>query len=87
MSPSNRVILHPDAYANLLDMSPDVRRQARSLIVMLATAPAIRSDGSIDFGMRTPDGLALWAYEAPDFWLYYTEEADGSLTIVRIWQR
>lgn len=84
---ANRVILHQDAQANLDAMRPDVERRARGLIVTLAAASAARRDGSIDFGMRTPDGLVLWAYQDDEFWLYYTEETDGSLAIIRIWER
>ena len=54
---------------------------------MLASTPAIRQDGSIDFGMQASDGFVIWVYQDDDFWLYYTEEANGSLTILRIWER
>ncbi len=68
-------------------MPPDVEREARGLIVVLAASPLGRLPRRLDIGMANADGLRIWAYQDDDFWLYYTEETDGSLTIVRIWQR
>lgn len=87
MLPSNRVTISPLAFADIYSMQGDVRRQAHGLIVTLASAPSIRRDGSIDFGMQTPDGFVIWVYQDDDFWLYFTEEDDSSLTILRIWER
>ena len=87
MSPSNQVWLSDEAFAAMSGMRPDALRSARGLIVTLAASPLSRLPGRLDIGMVNPDGLRIWARQDADFWLYYTEETDGSLTIVRIWQR
>ena len=84
---SNRVTLLRQAWANLAEMSPDVERQARGLIVMLAASPLSRLVRRLDIGMATAEGIRIWAYQDDDFWLYYIEEPGGSLTIVSIWER
>ena len=68
-------------------MPPDVRGQARGLIVILAASPLDRLVRRIDAGMVNEDGLKIWGYQADDFWLSYIEETDGSLLIFDIWQR
>ena len=68
-------------------MPPDVRGQARGLIVILAASPLDRLVRRIDAGMVNEDGLKIWGYQADDFWLSYIEETDGSLLVFDIWQR
>ena len=68
-------------------MSPDAQRQARGLIVVLAASPLSRLVRRLDIGMVTAGGIRIWAYPDDDFWLYYTDEPDGSLAIVSIWER
>ncbi len=87
MTPSNRVILHRQAWENLYAMSPDIERQARGLIVMIAASPLSRLARRIDFGAADQEGRRIWGYQSDDFWLYYVEEADGILSIISIWQR
>ncbi len=87
MSPANQVWLSEEAFANIDEMRPDARREARGLIVTLAASPLSRLPRRIDIGVATREGFKIWAYQDDEFWLYYTEGADGSLTIVSIWQR
>lgn len=87
MMPTNRAILMLQAWVNLVAMPPDVRRQARGLIVILAASPLSRLVRRIDIGMVSEDGLKIWGYQADDFWLSYIENPDGSLSIINVWQR
>lgn len=87
MMPTNRVVLMLQAWVNMAAMPPDVRGQARALIVILAASPLSRLVRRIDIGMVNEDGLRIWGYQADDFWLSYIEETDGSLHIISIWQR
>lgn len=87
MSPSNQVWLSDQAFAAISGMRRDVLLKARGLIVILAASPLDRLPGRLDIGLVNPEGLRIWAYEDTDFWLYYTEETDGSFTVVRIWER
>lgn len=68
-------------------MRPDVRAQARGLIVILAASPLDRLVRRMDVGMVSVDGRRIWSYQADDFWLSYIEETDGSLLIFGIWER
>lgn len=43
--------------------------------------------GRLDIGMLSREGLAIWGYQEADFWIQYTEETDGSMTILSIWER
>ena len=85
--PANRVVIMPHAWTNIAAMPPDVREQARGLIVILAASPLDRLVRRIDAGMVNAAGLKIWGYQADDFWLSYIEETDGSLHIFDIWQR
>ena len=87
MTPANRVTFTREAWANMAAMPPDVRRQARALIILLAASPLDRLVRRMDVGMVNMDGLKIWSYQADDFWLSYIEETDGSLLIFDIWQR
>ena len=68
-------------------MPPDVWREARALIILLAASPLDRLVRRMDVGMVSEDGRKIWNYQADDFWLSYIEETDGSLHIFDIWQR
>ena len=68
-------------------MRPEAQRQAHAFIVELASDSLRRRMGRLDIGMASREGLAIWGYREADFWVSYTEEPDGSLTIVSIWER
>ena len=87
MSASNRVRVSPDATAQLDAMRPEVQRRAHAFIVELASDPLRRRMGRLDIGMLSWEGLAIWGHQEADFWIQYTEETDGSLTILSIWER
>ena len=46
-----------------------------------------RRMGRLDIGMVSREGLAIWGYQEADFWIQYTEETDGSMTVLNIWER
>ena len=43
--------------------------------------------GRLDIGLISREGQRIWAYREADFWISCTEESDGSLTIMSIWER
>lgn len=87
MSGPNRVRVSPDAETQIEEMSDSSQRQARGLIIELAADPLRRRMGRLDIGMISQQGQRIWAYQEADFWIGFTEETDGGLTIVSIWER
>ena len=87
MSRSNRVRVSPDATAQINAMRPEAQSRANGFIVELAADPLRRRMGRLDIGMISREGLRIWAYQEADFWIHYTEEDDGSLTVLHIWER
>ena len=71
MTPANRVLIMRRAWTNMAAMPPDVRRQARALIILLAASPLDRLVRRMDVGMVNVDGLKIWSYQADDFWLSF----------------